>query len=155
MKTDFMQQAIQLAHAFRENKCGGPFGAVVVKDNTIIGRGSNRVTIDNDPSAHAEIVAIRDACKNLKSFQLTDCEIYSSCEPCPMCLSALYWARINKIYFAATRAEAAKAGFDDQMIYDEIPKDIKDRKIPCEHQTHHEANTPFEAWVQFEQKIDY
>src|SRR5690606_13747670 len=109
---------------------GGPFGCVIVKDDKIVGRGNNSVTSLNDPTAHAEVMAIREACKNLDTFQLTDCEIYTSCEPCPMCLGAIYWARPKVVYFANTRIDAANIGFDDSFIYDEISADISQRKIP-------------------------
>ena len=127
-----MQEAIDLAKQNLKLKNGGPFGAVVVKDGKIIGRGVNSVTSQNDPTAHAEVNAIREACAIINSFQLDDCEIYSSCEPCPMCLGAIYWARPKKFYYAATREDAAKAGFDDSEIYREIQLPIQSRKIPSE-----------------------
>ena len=124
-----MLRAIELARKGMENGAGGPFGCVVVKDGEIVGEGSNLVTSTNDPTAHAEITAIRNACQNLNNFQLEGCEIYTSCEPCPMCLGAIYWARPAKMFYAATHEDAAKVGFDDQFIYEEIEKPITERKI--------------------------
>ena len=129
MKNEFMKRAIELSIESVKNG-GGPFGAVIVKDDKIIAEGSNKVTSTNDPTAHGEIVAIRNACKKLNNFTLTGCELYSSCEPCPMCLSAIYWARITKIYFANTRQDAQKIDFDDSLIYSEFKKNIDERKIP-------------------------
>ena len=126
----FMQEAIALSQKGVQNDEGGPFGCIIVKDDKIVGRGNNKVTSTNDPTAHAEVVAIRDACKNLGTFQLDECEVYTSCEPCPMCLGAIYWARPKVIYYANNRQDAAEIGFDDSMIYDEISADIKHRKIP-------------------------
>ena len=117
----FMREAIQMAQNGMDNQEGGPFGAIIVKDGVIVGKGNNQVTSTNDPTAHAEMVAIRDACKNLGDFQLEDCVIYSSCEPCPMCLGAIYWARPKKLYFACSREDAAAIGFDDEFIYKEVP----------------------------------
>ncbi len=118
----FMRLAIELARQGMESNAGGPFGSIVVKNGKVIGEGSNRVTSSNDPTAHAEIVAIRDACKNMGSFRLDDCSIYTSCEPCPMCLGAIYWARPANVFFACTREDAAAAGFDDDYLYDEFTK---------------------------------
>ena len=129
MKNEFMKRAIELSIE-SVNNGGGPFGSIIVKDNNIVGEGSNRVTSNNDPTAHAEIVAIRSACKKLNNFSLNGCELYSTCEPCPMCLSAIYWARINKIYYANTREDAGKIDFDDSLIYSEFQKKINERKIP-------------------------
>ena len=126
----FMEEAIQLAYQGMTNNEGGPFGCIVVNGEEIIGRGNNKVSCNNDPTAHAEITAIRDACKNLGSFQLTGCEIYTSCEPCPMCLGAIYWARPKVVYYANTRNDAAEIGFDDAMIYEEMSVEIEKRKIP-------------------------
>jgi guanine deaminase len=151
----FMQEAIRLAEENSRTGNGGPFGAVVVKDGKIIARGHNEVTSSNDPTAHAEIVAIRKACTELGSFQLEGCEIYSSCEPCPMCLGAIYWARPTKIYFAATRADAAQAGFDDSLIYQEIALDHHQRLIPCEQILPHEAIDVFQRWLANDNKIPY
>lgn len=151
----FMQEAINLAKQNLKLKNGGPFGAVVVKDGKIIGRGANTVTTQNDPTAHAEVNAIREACTVINSFQLADCEIYSSCEPCPMCLGAIYWARPKKFYYAATREGAAKAGFDDSEIYKEIQLPIGSRKIPSEQMMELEANQVFETWIDLEHKTEY
>lgn len=134
---------------------GGPFGAVIVKDGKIVGEGSNRVTATNDPTAHAEIVAIREACRNLKTFDLSGCEIYTSCEPCPMCLSAVYWAHISKIYFANTKKDAARIEFDDDFIYQEIPKPLAQRKIPMVQLLRDEAWKVFEIWEQKTDKLKY
>jgi guanine deaminase len=151
----FLQQAIEMASENVIKGTGGPFGALVVQNNKVIGRGVNMVTSTNDPTAHAEIVAIRDACKQKNDFQLKGAVIYASCEPCPMCLSAIYWARIERIYFAAENTDAAKAGFDDSFIYKEIPLPLDKRsipisKIPCDH-----AFKPFETWIREESKIRY
>lgn len=151
----FMKAAIALAEEGVAKGEGGPFGCVIVKDDKIIGRGNNKVISAIDPTAHAEIVAIRDACKNLESFQLEDCEIYTSCEPCPMCLGAIYWARPKIIYYGNTKEDAAKIGFDDSMIYDEIEADLKDRKIPAINISREEANTTFITWNIKENKKVY
>ena len=151
----FMRAAIQLAEEGLKAGAGGPFGAVVVKDGIIIGRGWNQVTSMNDPTAHAEVMAIRDACSKLGSFQLDDCEIYTSCEPCPMCLGAIYWARPNKVYYACTHNDAAKAGFDDSFIYEEITITPADRKIPGIMLLQEEARKVFEKWLQKEDKVKY
>lgn len=150
-----MLEAINLGRKGMQNNDGGPFGCVVVKDDTIIGRGWNSVTSTNDPTAHAEVVAIRDACNHLQSFQLEDCEIYTSCEPCPMCLGAIYWARPARIYFAASREDAAGAGFDDSMIYDEINAPIPQRKITMRSIGKQEAMQLFEQWKKKDDKIEY
>ena len=142
----FMMQAVELSQKAIDNNEGGPFGCIVVKGDEVVGRGNNKVTSSNDPTAHAEVIAIRDACTNLKTFQLTDCEIYTSCEPCPMCLGAIYWARPAKVYFANTRYDAAKAGFDDSMIYEEIKADPDDRKIPMIHLKSEKAGSIFDEW---------
>jgi guanine deaminase len=138
-----------------QSNSGGPFGAVVVKDGEIIGGGYNRVTSDNDPTAHAEIMAIRDACKNIGSFQLDDCVIYTSCEPCPMCLGAIYWARPKKVFYACTREDAAAAHFDDQFIYDELELKIKDRKVDFENIIRVEGLHLFEQWKGKKDKTAY
>ncbi|MDB5207352.1 MAG: tRNA-specific adenosine deaminase [Flavisolibacter sp.] len=151
----FMMEAIALSKNGSENGEGGPFGCVIVKDNSIIGRGNNKVTSTNDPTAHAEVVAIRDACKNLGTFQLDDCEIYTSCEPCPMCLGAIYWARPKVIYYANNREDAAAIGFDDSMIYEECSKPLSDRMIPMISVAHDEAFRVFEEWKENENKIGY
>jgi tRNA(Arg) A34 adenosine deaminase TadA len=151
----FMQEAIDLAKKNMESGNGGPFGAIVVKDGKIIGKGSNKVTSDNDPTAHAEITAIRNACKNLNSFQLDGCEIYTSCEPCPMCLGAIYWARPVKVYYAATKDDAADAGFDDEFIYKELATSIDQRQIPMKQLLRDKAQLVFEGWKKKEDKIEY
>lgn len=152
---DFMQKAIELSNEGMNNNEGGPFGAIVVKDGVIVGQGNNQVTSSNDPTAHAEIVAIRDACKNLGTFQLEGCEIYTSCEPCPMCLGAIYWSRPNKIYYANTRKDATAIGFDDSFIYDEFNVDIQDRKIPMIQLSREEAIKVFEQWNLKKDKVEY
>ena len=129
MEKKFMEEAIKMAQNGIRNNEGGPFGAVVVKNGEIIGRGNNRVTSTNDPSAHAEVVAIRDACNTLGSFQLEGCDIYTSCEPCPMCLGAIYWARPDKVYFGCTKKDAAEIDFDDDFIYRELELPLDKRKI--------------------------
>lgn len=146
MNKAFMREAIALSIEKMEAGEGGPFGAVVVKDGEMVGRGWNRVTSSNDPTAHAEVMAIRDACESLKTFDLTGCEIYSSCEPCPMCLAAIYWARLDKLTFAADRNDAADAGFDDEHLYREISKPWKNRSLPAEQALHEEARKAFENW---------
>jgi tRNA(Arg) A34 adenosine deaminase TadA len=150
-----MRHAIALSNEKMMNGSGGPFGAVIVKDNAIIAEGWNQVTSCNDPTAHAEVVAIRDACQNLNTFELNDCEIYCSCEPCPMCLSAIYWARIDKIYFANTKNDAANIGFDDAFIYEEIEKPYSERSIPAETMMRNEAKEVFDLWLKKEDKIEY
>ncbi|HVU94969.1 MAG TPA: nucleoside deaminase [Puia sp.] len=142
----FLRQAIKLAVEGVENGKGGPFGCVIVRDGVVVGRGCNGVTSTNDPTAHAEIVAIRDACRRLGDFQLTDCVVYTSCEPCPMCLGALYWARPKRVVYAATRHEAAAAGFDDAFIYEEIGLGDGERRIPFEHQPVAGAGELFGLW---------
>lgn len=151
----FLQESIKLAEKNLVSNNGGPFGAVVVKDGTIVGRGYNTVTSSFDPTAHAEVNAIRDACRNLASHQLDDCEIYCSCEPCPMCLGAIYWARPKKLFFATSRFDAAHAGFDDSMIYDEMKLDFKERKIETDFIPLKEGKELFEAWKSKENKINY
>lgn len=155
MEKKFMERAIELAELGMEQNHGGPFGCVVVKDGTIISEGHNRVTVDNDPTAHAEIIAIRKACLELNDFQLTDCDIYTSCEPCPMCLGAIYWARPNRVFYAATRENAAEAGFDDDFIYKELDVSPVDRKIPMIATERKKAIQVFDRWKQKEDKIDY
>ena len=151
----FMRRAIELARKGMENGAGGPFGAVIVKDGEIVGEGCNRVTSTNDPTAHAEVVAIRDACQNLNSFQLDGCVLYASCEPCPMCLGAIYWARPEKIFYAATHRDAAKIGFDDQFIYEEIEKPITERKIESVNFLRDEGVKVFELWAEKIDKTEY
>jgi len=151
----FMQRAIDLAKEGMEKNAGGPFGAVVVKNGKIVGEGHNVVTSTNDPTAHAEVTAIRNACKNLGTFQLDDCIIYTSCEPCPMCLGAIYWARPKKIYFGCTRQDAADIGFDDEFLYQELVKDLGDRQIPITKLMRKEALMAFQAWQDKTDKTDY
>ena len=151
---DFMKRAISLSIDNIKNN-GGPFGCVIVKENEIIAEGVNRVTFNNDPTAHAEIVAIRNACQKLNTFNLEGCELYSSCEPCPMCLSAIYWARIDRIYYANTRKDAHKIDFSDSMIYEELNKTIKDRKIPMHQMMREEAIKAFELWDKKKDKVKY
>lgn len=151
----FMKEAIELANQCFEFGTGGPFGAVVVKDGKIVGRGRNLVTATNDPTAHAEVCAIRDACKNLSYFQLTGCEIYASSEPCPMCMGAIYWARPNKIYYGATCDDAAEAGFDDVYIYDQLGESVDSYAIPAEQHDRESAKKTFTRWKNFDNKIEY
>ncbi len=151
----FMREAIKLSINNVLSKKGGPFGCVIVKDGKIIATGANEVTSTNDPTAHAEVVAIRNACKELGTFQLDGCEIYTSCEPCPMCLSAIYWSRASKIYYANSKHDAAKIDFDDHFIYDEISKEMKDRTIPCEQVLREEALEAFELWYKLEGNVKY
>ncbi len=150
-----MQEAIMLSLKGSADGKGGPFGAVVVKNGEIVGRGFNQVTSSNDPTAHAEVVAIRDACNNLGTFQLEDCEIYTSCEPCPMCLGAIYWARPSKVYYANTREDAAEIGFDDAFIYQEIPLPIHQRKIEMIPLGREEAQKAFQFWKDKSDKTEY
>ena len=154
MKNRFMSRAIELSIESVKSG-GGPFGSVIIKNNEIISEGMNRVTKNNDPTAHGEIVAIRNACKNLNDFSLKGCELYTSCEPCPMCLSAIYWSRINKIYYANTRDDAKKIDFDDSLIYSELAKKIKERKIPTTQLMRNEALQGFKLWKNTENKVKY
>ena len=149
-----MSRAIELSIESVNNGTG-PFGAVIVKNEKIIAEGSNKVTSTNDPTAHGEIVAIREACKQLNNFSLSGCELYSSCEPCPLCLSAIYWARINKIYYANTREDARKIDFDDSFIYSEIKKNIDERKILMTQLMRDEALKAFELWDKKTDKVKY
>ncbi len=151
----FMRRAIELAEKGMNSNEGGPFGAVVVKDGVIIAEGNNGVTSTNDPTAHAEVVAIRRACEKLKSFQLDDCVIYTSCEPCPMCLGAIYWARPKKVFYACDKIDAAKIDFDDQFIYDEIEKPIGNRNIPFVSILKDEGVKVFNKWAEKADKTDY
>ena len=154
MKNEFMKRAIELSLE-SVDKGGGPFGSVIVKDNKIIAEGSNKVTSSKDPTAHGEIVAIREACKKISNFSLNGCELYSTCEPCPMCLSAIYWARIVKVYYANTRQDAQKIDFDDSLIYEELTKNIKERKIPMYQMMRDEALKAFELWDKKIDKVKY
>jgi guanine deaminase len=155
MQEKFMRAAIALSRAKMRANCGGPFGAVVVRDGHIIARGWNRVTSANDPTAHAEVTAIRAACKKLKTFQLADCELYTSCEPCPMCLAAIYWARFKKVYYANTRQDAAKIDFDDDLIYREVARPVSRRKIPMRQLLRAEALPVFTEWQAKSDKVRY
>jgi guanine deaminase len=153
--TPYMFEAIRLAEEGMNRNEGGPFGCVIVKDGIIISRGNNKVLCTNDPTAHAEIVAIREACRHLNSFQLDGCELYTSCEPCPMCLGAIYWARPAAMYYACTREDAARIGFDDQFIYEEIEKDMKGRTIPAFQLMRENGLMVFDAWNLKADKIRY
>ncbi|HEY8994513.1 MAG TPA: nucleoside deaminase [Lacunisphaera sp.] len=156
MKPDeLMREAIKLADEGMHGGRGGPFGCVVVRQGKIVGRGQNRVTSTNDPTAHAEVTAIRDACANLQTFQLTDCELYTSCEPCPMCLSAIYWARIPQIFFANTRQDAAEIGFDDDFIYRQIPLPLEKRAIKISQLLREEGLKTFQGWTKKTDKVRY
>ena len=155
MNSDFfMQKAIELSIKNIHNN-GGPFGCVIVKNNIIISEGVNGVTQNNDPTAHAEIVAIRNACKKLNTFDLSGCELYTSCEPCPMCLSAIYWSHIDLVYYGNSRENAAAIQFDDKFIYDEMKKDINERKIPLKQILKDEAIKAFNLWAETENKTKY
>ena len=154
MNNKFMKRAIEVS-VESLNKGGGPFGCVIVKDEKIVAEGSNKVTSTNDPTAHGEIVAIRQACKKLNNFNLNGSELYSTCEPCPMCLSAIYWARIDKIYYANTRDDAQKIDFDDSFIYSEFQKNINKRKIPMIQIMRNEALKAFELWDKKTDKVKY
>jgi guanine deaminase len=151
----YIELAIELAANNVESGQGGPFGAVIVKDDKIIATAVNTVTSSNDPTAHAEVNAIREACKNLNSFQLDDCEIYSSCEPCPMCLGAIYWSRAKKLYFAANKEDARQAGFDDSFIYDEIELPIEKRALATQRLKPVDYKKPFNLWSKTNHKVEY
>jgi tRNA(Arg) A34 adenosine deaminase TadA len=152
---NFMEEAVRLADEGMRSYRGGPFGCVIVRRGEIIARGSNCVTSTNDPTAHAEVTAIRQACRNLETFQLTDCELYTSCEPCPMCLAAIYWARIPTVYFGNTRADAAAIGFDDDFIYQQIPLPPNERTIKMESLLRETAQRTFKAWTEKPDKVRY
>ena len=151
----FMQAAIELSRKNLSSNEGGPFGCVIVKQEEIVGRGWNQVGSANDPTAHAEIVAIREACKNLGTFQLNDCEVYTSCEPCPMCMGAIYWARPQKVYYANSREDAARIGFDDSFIYGELTCALPDRKIQIINIGADEALQVFNEWANKADKLKY
>lgn len=151
----FMQEALELASKNASSQGGGPFGAVIVKDGRVISSSINSVTPDKDPTAHAEVNAIRMACKELDTFDLTGCTLYTSCEPCPMCLSAAYWAKIDKIYYAADRHDAAKAGFSDAFIYDQFSVPLDKRTLPIERILDHKGLVPFNLWNKNENKTSY
>jgi guanine deaminase len=155
MKSQFMREAIRLSVQMMRRGKGGPFGAIVVKDSRIVGRGCNRVTSLNDPTAHAEIVAIREACRRLRTFRLDDCELYTSCEPCPMCLSAIYWARLRRVFYGNTRRDAAKIAFDDDLIYQEIGLPIRRRRVPMRQLLRAEALVAFREWERKADRIPY
>jgi tRNA(Arg) A34 adenosine deaminase TadA len=155
MNKKYMREAIRLSIEKMRSGKGGPFGAVVVKGNRVVGRGSNEVTSSNDPTAHAEIVAIRDACKRLKTFQLDDCDLYTSCEPCPMCLSAMYWARLRSVFYGNTRKDAARIAFDDDFIYREVALPIRKRKLVMKQLLREEALRAFVEWEHKADKILY
>jgi guanine deaminase len=155
MANAFMQEAIERAVENAQSGRGGPFAAVVVKEGRIIAAGANCVTSTNDPTAHAEVTAIREACRVLCTFQLTGCEIYTSCEPCPMCLGAIYWARPERVYFGATAADAAAAGFDDSFIYDELKRPYAKRRIPFEPMMREAALEAFRVWIQKGDRVRY
>lgn len=152
---DFMREAIALSEDNVKNGLGGPFGAVIVKDGKIIAKSANRVTTTNDPTAHAEVATIRLACQALQTFTLEGCVIYTSCEPCPMCLGAIYWARLDKMYYANTKSDAAAIGFDDQFIYEEIDLKLEERKLKSVQILKEEAIVVFEQWKASTQRIDY
>ena len=154
MKNKFMTRAIELSRE-SVNSGGGPFGSIIVKNDKVIAEGSNKVTLNNDPTAHGEIVAIRKACKSLNNFNLSGCELYSTCEPCPMCLSAIYWAHIDKVYYANTRDDAQKIDFDDSLIYSELLTNVKKRKIPMFQMMRDEALKAFELWDKKTDKVKY
>jgi len=151
----FMKRAIRMAEKGMDSNAGGPFGCVIVKDDKIVAEGFNRVTSTNDPTAHAEVVAIRKACRKLKTFQLTDCIVYTSCEPCPMCFGAIYWARPKMVYYACTKKDAAKINFDDQFIYDELEKKMEDRDITFMRLLRKDAIPVFEKWADKMDKTKY
>jgi guanine deaminase len=153
--THFMEKAIELALTNVLTKQGGPFGAIVVKDGKIIGMGKNEVTTTNDPTAHAEVQAIRDACRYLNDFQLSDCEIFTSCEPCPMCIGAIYWARPKAVYYACTKQDAAKIGFDDQFIYDQLSLPVEERTILMKKIFPTNGDLPFRTWENAKDKVEY
>lgn len=155
MDNRFMARAIQLSLDNVANGLGGPFGAVIVKNGSIVAEGANRVTSENDPTAHAEVVAIREACAKLVCFELTDCEIYTSCEPCPMCLGAIYWARLARVYFGSLASDASRAGFDDSFIYRELAQAREQRTIPMIPLMREQALVAFRVWQDRTNKILY
>jgi guanine deaminase len=154
-KEAWMGKAVQIALENVLSSHGGPFGAIVVKEGKIVGNGRNEVTATNDPTAHAEVQAIRDACRNLNTFQLDECELYTSCEPCPMCLGAIYWARPRIVYFAGTKEDAAQIGFDDQFIYEQIGVPYENRSIPFQKIKPANGLSPFEAWAASQNRVEY
>lgn len=152
---EFMLRAIELSEENVSAGHGGPFGCVIVKDGRVIAEGANQVLRNNDPTAHAEVVAIRRACEALGSFQLTGCEVYTSCEPCPMCMGAIYWARPDRVFYANTKQDAAHIGFDDQFIYDELAVGLDQRKLPIIRMDLQEAKAGFNAWANKQDRTDY
>ncbi|MCC9135653.1 nucleoside deaminase [Pontibacter silvestris] len=154
-KEQFMREAIRLSIEKMQAGFGGPFGAIVVRNGEIVARGFNNVTSSNDPTAHAEVDAIRKACETLQKHQLDDCELYTSCEPCPMCLGAIYWTRFRKVYYGNTKQDAAAIGFDDQFIYEEIEKPLPKRSIPMEQMLPEEAIAAFQKWNSNPDKQEY
>lgn len=155
MNPAFMREAIRLSRERMQANAGGPFGAVIVRDGEIVGRGWNQVTSTNDPTAHAEVTAIREACGHLQTFQLAGCELYTSCEPCPMCLAAIYWARIGKVYYGNTREDAAAIGFDDDFLYREVALPLEKRSLPIVPLLREEALTVFQEWRVKPDKVTY
>jgi guanine deaminase len=155
IERQFLERAIELSRQGMQGGSGGPFGCVIVKNNEIVGEGCNKVTSSNDPTAHAEVVAIRDACLHLNTYQLTGCDIYTSCEPCPMCLGAIYWARPDRVIYANTKEDAAAIEFDDDFIYQEIGAAMCDRRIPFIHEPHVQALEVFLEWKNLEGKKKY
>jgi len=155
MKEQFMREAIELSREMMRQGKSGPFGAIIVKDNVIVGRGYNQVTANNDPTAHAEVQAIRQACQQLNTFDLSGCEIYTSCEPCPMCLGAIWWARMDKIIYAANRVDAENAGFSDAHFYQELAKENHERSVVMQGLLREEALLTFDEWIKKTDKIPY
>jgi len=155
MNGRFMREAIRISILKMRANCGGPFGAVIVRRGKVVGRGWNQVTSTNDPTAHAEVTAIRDACRKLKTFQLDDCELYTSCEPCPMCLSAIYWARLRRVYYGNTRRDAAGIGFDDDFLYRQVALPLRRRTLPMKQLLHADALKAFAEWEEKPDKIPY
>ena len=152
---DFMRHALDLAVRHVEAGRGGPFAALVVNDGGLVSAGANRVTTQHDPTAHAEVVAIRAACQMLGTFELSGCTLYTTCEPCPMCMGAIYWARLDRVVYAATRDDAADAGFDDSHFYEQLRKPVAERELPMDTCLADEASRPFEAWADFEARVQY
>ena len=155
MNPDLMRRAITMAIENVKAGRGGPFAALVARNDEIIAEGTNIVTSTGDPTAHAEITAIRNACQELGDFELTGCTLYTSCEPCPMCFGAVYWARLDRVYYAATHTEAAKVGFDDSHIYEQIDRAPEARTIPMERVLEDESWAPFKTWIEYEDRVDY
>jgi tRNA(Arg) A34 adenosine deaminase TadA len=152
---EFMRQAIALATENVTSGRGGPFGAVIVRDGEVIATGANQVTATHDPTAHAEVVAIRNACRVVGNFSLEGCAIYTSCEPCPMCLAAIYWSRLDAIFYSGTASDAADAGFDDAYLYDELTRPMKERSIPSSPLLEERGRESFDAWRRFTERVDY